>query len=211
MIAMDAKSRSTLLPVRPRQRAAIAIAGALSLAAPQAGAQTPPAHVGTLDLRLGSSRAVAGAPEAAHLIPPGRAMGSQLPLLTPEPSRASPEPAERTPPEGIDEQPKGRMLVYRGCGENAGPGQPAAIDFSKVGPGQPLPNLVSRSVRGPRGASFGESRSDGAWPNERDRQTVPAQASLRGEHQVKGTDSPDIRFAVARHEGARVPRGLFNR
>lgn len=159
-----------------------------------------PAPVRTLDLRLGSSQNASGAPEAAHLIPPGMAMGPQLPLLSPEPSRASSEPAERTLPKGIDERPKGRMLIYWGCGEQVGPGQPVVIDFSKIGPGQPMPNLASRSVRGPRGPSFGQNRSYGAWPNERDRQPVPAQASLRGEHQVKGNYSPDIRFAVDQHD-----------
>jgi hypothetical protein len=241
---MDAKSRSMLLSVRPRQRAAPAIACALGLAASSTGAQTPPAQVvrgpvatywlsadtvsgfgamgagggmglggmlgmlagrapapvRTLDLRLGSSQGASGAPEAAHLIPPGMSMGPQLPLLTPEPTRASTEPAERTLPKGIDEQPKGRMLIYWGCGEKVGAGQPVVIDFSKIGPGQPMPNLVSRSVRGPRGPSFGQSRTYGAWPNDRDRQTVPAQASLRGEHQVKGNYSPDIRFAVEQHD-----------
>jgi hypothetical protein len=241
---MHVKSRSTLLSAGPRPRAALGIAAALGLVAPQAGAQTTPAQVvrgpvatywlsadtvsgfgamgagggmgiggmlgmlagrapapvRTLDLRLGSSQGASGAPEAAHLIPPGMSMGPQLPLVTPEPTRASTEPAERTLPKGIDEQPKGRMLIYWGCGEKVGPGQPVVIDFSKIGPGQPMPNLVSRSVRGPRGPSFGQSRSYGAWPNERDRQTVPAQASLRGEHQIKGNYSPDIRFAVEQHD-----------
>jgi hypothetical protein len=244
MIVMHSKSHSTHLPVRPRQRAALAIVGALGLSVSPAGAQTPPAQVvrgpvatywlsadtvsgfgamgagggmglgsmlgmltgrapapvRTLDLRLGSSQGASAAPEAAHLIPPGMSMGSQLPLLTPEPTRASTEPAERTLPKGIDEQPKGRMLIFWGCGEKVGPGQPVVIDFSKIGPGQAMPNLTSRSVRGPRGPSFGQSRTYGAWPNERDRQTVPAQASLRGEHQVKGTYSPDIRFAVEQHD-----------
>ncbi|MFN7645251.1 MAG: hypothetical protein ACK5PW_19565 [Burkholderiales bacterium] len=241
---MHAKSRSTLLSAGPRPRAALGIAAALGLVAPQAGAQTTPAQVvrgpvatywlsadtvsgfgamgagggmgiggmlgmlagrapapvRTLDLKLGSSQGASGAPEAAHLIPAGMSMGPQLPLVTPEPTRASTEPAERTLPKGIDEQPKGRMLIYWGCGEKVGAGQPVVIDFSKIGPGQPMPNLASRSVRGPRGPSFGQSRSYGAWPNERDRQTVPAQASLRGEHQVKGNYSPDIRFAVEQHD-----------
>jgi hypothetical protein len=174
-----------------------------------------PAPVRSLDLRLGSSLAASGAPEAAHLIPPGMAMGPQLPLLTPQPSRAPAEPAERSLPKGMEEQPKGRMLIYWGCGEKVGPGQPVVIDFSKIGPGQPMPNLASRSVRAPRGPSFGQNRSYGAWPNERDRQAVPEQASLRGEHQVKGNYSPDIRFTVEQHDfmppvelaSARLPAG----
>jgi hypothetical protein len=153
----------------------------------------------TLDLRLGSSQSPTGAPQAVHRIPPGMAMGESLPLVTPEPVAAPTpsEPAERTLPDGV-EQPKGRMLIYWGCGEKAGPGQPVVIDFSRIGPGQPMPDLVSRSVRVPRGPAFGVSRTYGAWPNERDRQAVPAQASLRGEHRVTGSYTPDIRFVVDR-------------
>ena len=154
----------------------------------------------TLDLRLGSSQAASGPPQAAHLIPPGMAMGPQLPLLTPEPSKPQPpSPPERDLPEGV-ERPKGRMLIFWGCGEQAGPGQPVVIDFSRIAAGQAVPNLVSRSLRLPRGPSYGTSRTYGHWPNERDPQPVPAQASLVGEHQVKGNYSPDIRFNVERHD-----------
>lgn len=154
----------------------------------------------TLDLRLGSSQQASGAPQAAHLIPPAMSMGPQLPLLTPEPAKAPPpQREEREMPEGM-ERPKGRMLIFWGCGEQAGPGQPVIIDFSKVAAGQPVPNLVSRSLRLPRGPSFGASKTYGAWPNERDRQAVPPQASLVGEHQIKGNYSPDIRFMVERHD-----------
>ncbi len=63
--------------------------------------------------------------------------------------------------------------------------------------------LDSRSIRMPHGPSFGSSRTDGAWPNERDTLQVPAQASLRGEHRVEGDDTPDMSFTVERHGGSR--------
>jgi hypothetical protein len=156
----------------------------------------------SLDLRLGSTQAAAGPPQAAHLIPPGMAMGAQLPLLTPEPAKAAPpreEREERELPQGV-ERPKGRMLIFWGCGERAGPGQPLIIDFSKVAAGQQVPNLVSRPLRLPRGPAYGSSRTFGTWPNERDSQPVPPQASLLGEHQIKGNYSPDIRFSVERND-----------
>jgi hypothetical protein len=157
----------------------------------------------SLDLRLGSSQAASGAPQAAHLIPPGMAMGAQLPLLTPEPAQQAPsareERAERELPEGM-ERPKGRMLIFWGCGERVGPGQPVVIDFSKVAAGQSMPNLASRTVRLPRGPALGSSRTYGAWPNARDGQPVPSQASLLGEHRVQGNYSPEIRFQVERHD-----------
>lgn len=174
-----------------------------------------PQALRTLDLRLGSSRSPAGAPEAAHLIPASMGMGPQLPLLTPEAARATPAPDAEPALPGRMEQPKGRLLVFWGCGERAGPGQPVVIDFSKVAAGQPMPALVSRAPRLPRGPSPDASRTYGAWPNERDRSAVPAQASLLGEHRVRGSYSPEIRFAVERHdfmppvalEGATTPAG----
>lgn len=159
-----------------------------------------PGPVRTLDLRLGSTLSPNGAPEAAHLIPPGMAMGPQLPLVTPTPAApVQPERGERQLPEGMQE-PKGRLLVFWGCGDKVGPGQPVILDFSKIGSGQPMPNLVSRAVRAPRGPSFGTSRTYGGWPNERDKQAVPSTGSLRGEHQVKGSYSPDIRFVVEQQD-----------
>jgi hypothetical protein len=161
-----------------------------------------PSALRTLDLRLGSSQSPSGEPQAEHLIPPTLAMGASLPLLTPQPTKAPAEPVERTMPQGV-EQPKGRMLIYWGCGEKVGPGQPIVLDFAKLGSVQAMqsmPQLASRSIRLPRGPSFGSNRSFGSWPNERDTQQVPAQASLRGEHQVKSNYAPDIRFAVERHD-----------
>ena len=38
-------------------------------------------------------------------------------------------------PQGY-EKPKGRMLIYWGCGEHVGAGQPTVIDFSKLAAGQ---------------------------------------------------------------------------
>ena len=161
-----------------------------------------PGPVRTLDLRLGSSQGPSGAPQAMHLIPPSMSMGPSLPLVTPEPvaRETSRDTGERALPQGM-EQPKGRMLIFWGCGEKVGPGQPIVIDFSKIGPGQaPLPNLVSRNLRIPRGPAFGVNRTFGGWPNEKDRQSVPGNASLRGEHEVKGNYSPEIRFTVDQHD-----------
>ena len=37
------------------------------------------------------------------------------------------------------QRPKGRILIYWGCGEHAGPGQPTVIDFATMKPGQVPP------------------------------------------------------------------------
>jgi hypothetical protein len=143
----------------------------------------------TLDLRLGSSQAASSAPQAQHDIPPGMNMGPSLPLVTPSQARA-----ESGLPGGM-EQPKGKLLIYWGCGEKAGAGQPVVIDFASVAAGR-APNLGSRRINAPDGPLFGRSKSFGEWPNTQDPRTVPPEASLRGDHLVKGNYSPDIRFTV---------------
>jgi hypothetical protein len=153
-----------------------------------------------LDLRLGSSQAPTGEPTAEHEIPPALNMGAMLPLTTPvrEPVRRE-EPAERDVPEGVE--PKGRMLIFWGCGEKAGPNQPIVIDFSKVAAGQRPQGLSTARVALPSGPAFGRSRGFGEWPNPKDSRAVPGGASLRGDHLVRSSYAPEIRFAVGeRHD-----------
>ncbi len=52
----------------------------------------------------------------------------------------SPQRAAATPSEPEDyEPPKGRVLLFWGCGETARPGQPVEIDFAKMAAGQVPP------------------------------------------------------------------------
>jgi hypothetical protein len=146
-------------------------------------------------LELGSQRSASGAPAASHEIPTGLKMGASLPLETPQQARR-PEPREDGVPENF-EKPRGRMLIYWGCGEQAGPGQPYVVDFARMTQGEVPQGLTSRRVNVQRGPSPSRSRTYGDWPNQRDSQRVPRDASLRGEHMVKGNYSPDIRFALA--------------
>src|SRR3546814_14080993 len=44
------------------------------------------------------------------------------------------------------ERPKGRMLLFWGCGAKPGPGQPVVIDFSKLAAGQMPPNLFTSTI-----------------------------------------------------------------
>lgn len=152
-----------------------------------------------LALQLGSSQAPSGEPRAQHEIPPGLAMGAALPLATPKAEpRAPREPGDL--PQHM-EKPRGRMLIYWGCGESARPGQPVVIDFAKVAQGQMPQGLVARRVNVPNPPAFGRSRGYGEWPNAEDARAVPANGSLRGDHAVRGNYSPDIRFAVSeRHD-----------
>ena len=153
-------------------------------------------------LQLGSQQSASGEPRAAHEIPPGMNMGPQLPLLTPrrEPAQRG---GERATPESM-QKPKGRMLIYWGCGEEVRKGQPVVIDFAKMAEGQTPPGMVSRGVRSPSGPAFGRNRTYGDWPNQEDAKQVPDSASLRGDHRIQGNYSPEIRFSLDRNFLERV-------
>lgn len=158
-----------------------------------------------LHLFLGSARKPNGEPTAEHLPPEGLGVGPSLPLVTPQPTRAESGPAGTRDME----KPRGRLLVFWGCGEHARPGQPAVLDFAKMTPDQ-MPSQM-RAMRGMMGAMRGMGSAFaggmafpapdafatwGEWPNERSRETVPANGSLVGEHNVRGNYTPDIHFAV---------------
>ena len=147
-----------------------------------------------ISLQLGSQRS-ADAPSAAHDIPAAMNMGPSLPLLTPRAmsASASPERAEREKPEAM-ERPKGRMLLYWGCGEATRSGQPVVMDFSRMAQGQMPSGLVSRRVAT---GSPPSGRTVGHWPNPQDSKAVPDSASLIGEHTLRGNYTPDMRFSLA--------------
>jgi hypothetical protein len=169
----------------------------------------------TLYLHLGSRDKASGPPSAEHLPPASLAMGPSLPLVSPE--RAS--PVRETVP-GMPqnwERPKGRMLIYWGCGEHVAAGQPTVIDFAKLAAGQMPPAFatmakMAQSAMGPRAGSH---PSFGEWPNHRDSRAVPATGSLVGSHKVQANYAPPIAFTLAQDfmpalglaEGGALPSG----
>jgi len=145
-------------------------------------------------LQLGSQQSASGDPRAAHEIPPSMNMGPQLPLVTPR--REPPARAERGDmPQGM-EKPRGRMLIYWGCGDSVRAGQPVVIDFAN--PAAAQSGMVSRRVQQASGPAFGRSRTYGDWPNQEETRAVPEDASLRGAHLIRGNYSPEIRFSLER-------------
>lgn len=145
-------------------------------------------------LQLGSQQS-ASDPRAAHEIPPGMAMGPQLPLASPRRETAGRHEHDAA---GDHERPKGRLLVYWGCGDAVRSGQPVVIDFAKLAAGAMPPGFAARRIAQATGPAPGRSRSYGEWPNAEDAKAVPDSASLRGGHMVKGNYSPEIRFALER-------------
>jgi hypothetical protein len=146
-----------------------------------------------VELRLGSTLAASGAPAADHFMPAGVGLGPSVPLVTPVST-----PVEREEMPRNFERPKGRMLIFWGCGAKAGPGQPVVIDFAKLAAGQMPPGLFSANVPVDRGVTRANSRTYGHWPNERGRRVeIPAGATLAGPHRIAGNYSPEIKFALA--------------
>lgn len=145
-----------------------------------------------LVLRLGATRAPADGPRAQHLLPTTARFGPTLPLRTPPPGRAVPE--TYTPPE----MPRGRLLLFWGCGEKAGPGQPVVIDFARMARGQIPPGLYAKSlaIAEEWRVTQANSRVYGEWPHGEDRQQVPSNGSLLGAHKVTGNYTPDIAFTL---------------
>jgi hypothetical protein len=148
--------------------------------------------VHTLDLRLASKERNA-APQADHLIPAGLQMGASLPLLTPVREEAPATPG--MPAQW--QQPKGRMLIYWGCGEHVAPGQPTVIDFSKMQPGKVPPGMAAMANMAHVQSGPTSAPGFGRWPNDRDRRPVPAGGSLIGAHKVQANYAPGIAFNLA--------------
>ena len=157
----------------------------------------------TLSLRLASRTPASGAPHADHLIPAGLGMGDSLPLVTPQ--RSAPERGDMS-----YQQPRGRMLVYWGCGDHVGPGQPLTFDFAQLASGN-VPENVKRmgemmARRGVVGRSGPTSAPGyGEWPNREDGQSVPPAGSLVGAHRVEGNYSPPIAFSLGAGQDFMAP------
>jgi hypothetical protein len=146
-----------------------------------------------LQLRLQSPRTAPG-PTAEHRIPPALAMGTALPLRSA--SFAPGKPSEWRLEDREIPEAKGRLLIFRGCAESAGAGQPQIISMQGL-----LPEQRRQAMEGfrrlavlPRAA--GASGTIGRWPDDNDRQAVPLQASLVGNHLVASNYAPEIRFQV---------------
>ena len=150
----------------------------------------------SLLLQLQSDR-TAASPEAEHE-PPSALNTGALPLVTPRGRPVAP-PAEFTPP-SRGEGGRVRMLIYHGCGQATGSGQPLVIEISTDEPGRGASEMAAlmQAVRvSPESPpSPGAGRTYGEWPNDRSSQTIPARGSLVGEHLVRGNYTPDIAFRL---------------
>jgi hypothetical protein len=143
-----------------------------------------------LHLRLGSKLTpTGGAPKADHFFTPTAKLGKSVPLITPQPVVSEQMPG------GM--RPKGRLLIYWGCGAHAGKGQPVIIDFAKVAAGQMPPNLFSTRVPVDHGPSITNSKTFGEWPNSKSGKPPGGGSSVMGAHRIAGNYSPEIAYSLA--------------
>jgi hypothetical protein len=158
-----------------------------------------------LTLQLESPRMPNDAPKADHKIPPEQKMGVSLPLVTPvveKSGRVSPEWGDL--PEKY-EKPKARMLIYWGCGETIGKGQPKTIDTATMNPVDFGRAFAGRTPTRQTPPSPRQGWTYGEWPNKDDRTEIPPDSSLVGSHLVKGNYIPDIPFALDKKRDFMAP------
>lgn len=192
----------------------LAMAGMASGGRPSMGSLTrmatagPPSEAHTIELKLGSTLAASGEPEAFHTFPAGAQVNRPIYLETPERGGTS------SAPTGSYQQPKGQISFYWGCGEKAGPGQPVVLTFDKLLRAENDPELdnlteaaealqASVSARGVRKPSSSNSKTYGDWPHGDRRKrnanleaTFPTGSTLAGPHLIEGNYSPKIGFTL---------------
>ena len=132
--------------------------------------------------------------EARQAIPTGMRMGESLPLLPPKAQPSAPSEPGELPQEYEQQKPKGRILVYWGCGSEVRAGQPRVIDLARAKPTDFAVAFAGRAVPD-RGARVGPSHA--LYPNERNQVQLARDSSLVGEHQVLGEGVPaSMRFTL---------------
>jgi hypothetical protein len=133
--------------------------------------------------------------EALQSVPPGTQLAPTLRLVSPVEQKGKPvRPDDDSVDQPEYERPKGKMLLYWGCGEAVRPGQPRVVDFATAAPADFQKFFVARRAT-QRGAHAAVGRPH--WPSRDDTRMVPAEASLVGEHGFKGQGVPEgFRFSI---------------
>lgn len=162
-----------------------------------------------LKLELSSTRTATGEAKADHFVPSSLGMGASLPLWF----KATPGKAEpvREARDDTYDPPKGRILIYWGCGEKARPGQPVVIDLSKLTANDArlaeFKKLTASTVKvntvvGPLPST---STTYGEWPNSKHNKSLSGQSSIAGAHTIKGNYTPDISFSLTPQQDFMAP------
>lgn len=134
--------------------------------------------------------------QATQAIPQRMNMGASLPL---DPFRTAPQRqgGPTADPTQV-EQPKGRVLLYWGCGAEVRSGQPRIVDFATATP-QRWGSVLAGRFSPERGATAEPGRS--LWPNDRNKQMLPEGNSLVGDHTITGDGVPaGFRFSIGANQ-----------
>src|SRR3546814_6344683 len=132
-----------------------------------------------------------------HWFEPQAKLGKSVPLLGPETGKGDTSGAGSNDMADGFERPKGRMLLFWGCGAKPGPGQPVVIDFSKLAAGQMPPNLFTSTIPRIREITAANSAAYAGWPNGKSSKQPPKNSSLLGAHRIISNIGPDIAFTLA--------------
>jgi len=131
--------------------------------------------------------------EAQQAVPAGF-MSPALKLQAPRDTKASPEPDDDKVEEPSYEKPRGKLLLYWGCGAAVRPGQPKVLDMASASAADLANFFVARRAT-QRGAHSAAGRP--VWPNPADARMLPDNASLVGEHVFSGAGVPEgFRFQI---------------
>ena len=156
----------------------------------------------SMTLKLGSGQAATGEAKGDHLPPATLDAGNDLPLYFKPVATTPSQPHDDTPSQPQTyEPPKGKILIFWGCGEHAPAGQPVVIDLAKItDPAQRMtlmkqmaPQVTVDTVRPPSPTAY---KSYGEWPNVKSTTTLDSNSSLAGAHTVKANYAPDIAFTL---------------
>jgi hypothetical protein len=130
--------------------------------------------------------------DAQQTVPAGF-LSPALKLQSPPPGRPVPESDEEVVPHEM-ERPRGRILLYWGCGASVRSGQPVVLDAATATAADFARVFQSRRAT-QRGTHSAAGRP--VWPSKVDNRVVPAGASLVGEHAYSGNGVPeDFRFQI---------------
>lgn len=159
----------------------------------------------TLQLQLESPRKPTGDPKADHELPKTQNAAITLPLLTPTEEKTGYVPSERRETTEQYEKPKARMLVYWGCGETVGKGQPKVIDTATMTPVDFAKAFAGRATTRQTPPAPRQGWTYGEWPNKDDRTEIPPESSLLGTNIVKSNYTPALSFTVDKKRDFMAP------
>ena len=127
-------------------------------------------------------------PEAQQAVP-AAFLSPALKLQSPKEAKSAPVGDDDTvTPEPQFERPKGKLLMYWGCGAAVRAGQPKVLDMATASTAD-----IAKFFAARRATQRGTHSTPGrpVWPSPADARMVPDNASLAGQHTLSGAGVPE--------------------